>query len=266
VRHSSRGGFPITIVHACGHLAWLPEVADLASSEDALMSKGREIIAEAAYDVRVVDPTVGVESILTMGDPATILLEAAESASLLVMGARGRGAISSLLLGSVSHAVARQAHCPVVIVRRPSWYAPHTAPVVVGVDGTASSTSALDFAFRQAALDGVGLTVVHAAWDLPARLPSAAAWPCGAKPVVADEAAQYVEDALVTLAEKHPDVAVTKRNARGEPVRTLVRESRRASLVVVGSRGRRPLTTTILGSESRGVVENSESPVAVVRP
>ena len=50
------------------------------------------------------------------GAPAEILLDAAGEADLLVVGSRGRGGLTALLLGSVSQQCAHHATCPVVIV------------------------------------------------------------------------------------------------------------------------------------------------------
>jgi nucleotide-binding universal stress UspA family protein len=49
--------------------------------------------------------------------PAQALMQAAENASLLVMGPRGRGGFSGLLLGSVSDKLVHHAPCPVTVVR-----------------------------------------------------------------------------------------------------------------------------------------------------
>ena len=57
-----------------------------------------------------------VDRILTSGGAASAILEAAKGADLVVMGSRGLGGFSGLLLGSVSHQVAHHATCPVVIV------------------------------------------------------------------------------------------------------------------------------------------------------
>jgi nucleotide-binding universal stress UspA family protein len=52
--------------------------------------------------------------------PTTALLEHSRTAQLVVVGSRGRGGFSGMLLGSTSHALASHAHCPVIVIRRPS--------------------------------------------------------------------------------------------------------------------------------------------------
>jgi nucleotide-binding universal stress UspA family protein len=68
---------------------------------------------------KVVDPADAdrVSQRTVMGHPAKVLLEAAADASLLVIGSRGRGGFTGMLLGSVSQNVVARAACPVVVVR-----------------------------------------------------------------------------------------------------------------------------------------------------
>jgi nucleotide-binding universal stress UspA family protein len=60
-----------------------------------------------------------IERRLVPGGAAGALVEEARGASLLVVGSRGRGGFSGLLLGSVSQQVAHHAPCPIVIMPRP---------------------------------------------------------------------------------------------------------------------------------------------------
>ncbi len=61
-----------------------------------------------------------VETHLRSGDPDKEILRTAESlgVGLIVMGSRGLGSISRMLIGSVSDSVVRHAHCPVFVVRK----------------------------------------------------------------------------------------------------------------------------------------------------
>lgn len=63
------------------------------------------------------DPGIPVEQVVDEGPAAQVVLGAAKSAVLVVVGSRGRGGFSGLLLGSVSTQVVHHAHCPVVVVR-----------------------------------------------------------------------------------------------------------------------------------------------------
>jgi nucleotide-binding universal stress UspA family protein len=71
---------------------------------------------------KVVDPADAdrVSQRAVQGHPAQVLLDAAADASLLVVGSRGRGGFTGMLLGSVSQHIAARAACPVVVVRAPA--------------------------------------------------------------------------------------------------------------------------------------------------
>ena len=56
------------------------------------------------------------ERLAPEGPPATVLVEQASDASMLVVGSRGRGTVAGLVLGSVSQEVVKHAACPVLVV------------------------------------------------------------------------------------------------------------------------------------------------------
>lgn len=268
VRQAALEGRELVVVHACGVPGAMQDFEDIVANERGLMSVGRSIAREAVREARLTDATIGVDSIVTMGHAETVLGEASESADMIVLGARGRGTVASALLGSVSATLARESHCPVIIIRAfDESPEEDERPVVVGVDGTPVSSAAVEFAFRMASLRAAPLTLLHATWDLREQAAPIADLRSYAEKVnLSEEEERLVAETVAGLCEKYPDVVVTETYRRGEPVRQLVEASREASLVVVGSRGRRLLATTLLGSVSRGVAERAYCPVAVVRP
>jgi nucleotide-binding universal stress UspA family protein len=96
---------------------WGPP-AGYARREDATAAREKVAVTavEQAVDrVRDRAPDLQVESAVVEGRPETVLAGAAVNAGLLVVGARGRGDLKSLLLGSTSRAVLHDSPCPVYV-------------------------------------------------------------------------------------------------------------------------------------------------------
>jgi nucleotide-binding universal stress UspA family protein len=82
---------------------------------EKLRQAAEEAVAKAAAQLGESKPaSVRVRAV--NGFPAQELIEASRDADLLVVGSRGGGGFSRLLLGSISDHVAHHAHCPVVVV------------------------------------------------------------------------------------------------------------------------------------------------------
>ncbi|MCX4572675.1 universal stress protein [Streptomyces sp. NBC_01571] len=96
-----------------GLYGWSAPAVDVEVDED----DARQRMQKELTDVLGVDAAGSVRTRLVHGNPAEILLRAAEGADALVVGSRGRGAFARALLGSVSERVSQHAECPVVIVR-----------------------------------------------------------------------------------------------------------------------------------------------------
>jgi nucleotide-binding universal stress UspA family protein len=84
---------------------------------DALEEAERRVLTETVAGWRERFPQVPLTQRLVRGRPGRVLVEETATAQLVVVGARGRGGFSGLLLGSVSHAVLHHAKCPLTIVR-----------------------------------------------------------------------------------------------------------------------------------------------------
>lgn len=91
---------------------WAPDKATIDARE-------AEVLAERLAGWQEKYPDVAVERVVTHGKPAASLLDYADRAQLLVVGSRGRGGVTGLVLGSTSQALMSYALCPVLIARHP---------------------------------------------------------------------------------------------------------------------------------------------------
>jgi nucleotide-binding universal stress UspA family protein len=83
----------------------------------------QKALAEAVAAVDTGDRDVAISTCLRNGNPAQVLIDAAAGADLLVVGSRGHGGFTEMLLGSVSMHCVHHAPCPVTVIRpagRPS--------------------------------------------------------------------------------------------------------------------------------------------------
>jgi nucleotide-binding universal stress UspA family protein len=238
-------------------------------SDDTLRESAQIVLTEALAYAQKFAPAVEVTTELRSAAPATALMTAAHDALMVVVGAGRRGTISELLLGSVSLQLATHAPCPVVVVHvMQTGFAPgpEAGRVVVGVDGSAASSAALVEAFREASLQRIGLSVVHA-WTGPGGFDAPGSelhWEHLARDTE-DEELRMMAEQLAGLREEYPDVDVVQRLTEGGAAHTLADASRGARLVVVGSRGRGGFASLLLGSVSHGVLHRAHCPVMVVR-
>lgn len=81
------------------------------------MEEARDALNAIIREDLGAEPGVPVSTEVECGSPATVLLHAAAGADMLVVGSRGHGGFTDLLLGSTSEHVVRHAPCPVLVVR-----------------------------------------------------------------------------------------------------------------------------------------------------
>lgn len=136
-------------------------------------------------------------------------------------------------------------------------------PVVVGVDGSEAGLRAVDWAADEAALRGAPLRLVYASlWE---RYEGARLAEDLGKPSERVRAEDIVESAARRARLRRAEVKITTDVLPEEPEYTLLRESRNASLLVTGTRGRGALTEALLGSVSLTVAAHAHCPMIVVR-
>ncbi|MFI8458034.1 universal stress protein [Kitasatospora sp. NPDC085464] len=223
------------------------------------------------------------------GSPAHALAAAGARGGLIVLGSRGLGGFTGLLVGSVGLRVAADALCPVVLVRAGTGTGAGAdreadgeadaaadaagdvagdvvGDVVVGVQGDRACAEVLAFAFEQAARRGVTLRVLESR-SLPAG-PYVTQAPVDQREIrdsLAEAELVRLRDALARWRDKFPRVRVeaevTARHAGG----ALVDASRGASLVVLGRRTpAHQAGVSRLGSVAHAVLHHALCPVAIV--
>ncbi|MFD7451938.1 universal stress protein [Kitasatospora sp. NPDC059827] len=257
-----RRGAALRLVHAW---PWLTDGVSSYAEPDDLPAAAERTLAEAADAVRRSHPELAVHTDTVLDAPVDGLVAAAADAELLVLGSRGRGGFTGLLLGSVSMAVAGRSGTPVVVVREVGGEGAGegAGEVVVGVDAHAPEEEVLAFAFQEAALRGARVRAVHG-WDLPPLFGYAG----GAVPAGEIAQLEALEAKLLSLAlagprERHAAVEVVE-DVRLGAARGLVEASAGAGLVVVGRR-RRPIELgPRLGRIAHAALHHAEAPVAVV--
>jgi nucleotide-binding universal stress UspA family protein len=249
-----------------------------AGHEDRVAA-ARAFVTEAAARAGAgTDGGGDVDTIAIVDDVAArALLDRAPDSDLVVVGSRGHGGFSGLLLGSVSLQVSTHARVPVAVIpfdhgedRRRDRAA--IREIVVGVDGSPHSVAALRWAVREAQVRHCPLTALHvyphpAAMLAPGVLTSLQRAGVASFQARAHEAAQRALDDLIARALPPDAVGAVERAAvPGGAASVLVDEAADpATMLVVGRRGHGGFAGLLLGSVSQQCLHHARGPVVVVR-
>ncbi|MFB9312704.1 universal stress protein [Nocardioides plantarum] len=198
-------------------------------------------------------PGVVVHVVEDYIDPRLALTQLSEHAHLLVVGSHGRGPLASALLGSVSAAVARTAHCPTAVLRQHPSGSDRVGVVVV-IDREHPSTAAVELAFRHASTTQRPLRAVlcHDEHEHPRQHPDAA------------QLRLELSELCAGLGEKFPDVRVTHEVERGPLADVLVGATVTSDVVFMDRGPHRPLDRLARSGLATTVLEHARGPVVVV--
>ncbi|WP_067429658.1 universal stress protein [Nocardioides jensenii] len=254
---------PLTLLHGANVRGWdglSPYGVDRHLVVNAVTSEAQTLLTHVHHIVTARAPDLDVVEALVIGDPRQVLNEASKRASMLVLGSHGRGPMTSLQLGSVSLAVSRNAGCPVVILR-PQKPDTEGNGIVVGIGGHERNLAPLEFAYLQASLRSLPLTVMHGFWDPHG--------PMGFSLIGPDEPGneneyRLVAETIAGMSEKFPDVEVSVQLRRGLVEDCLIRAAKGMGMVVVGAHPDGVPLDVLTGSPTRALVEFADCMVAVV--
>lgn len=236
---------------------------------DDLQAETLEKVEEARGIAHEVAPELKIGHTIAEGSPIDMLLDMSRDVTMIVMGSRGLGGLSGMVMGSVSAAVVSHASCPVVVVRQnnPVNESTKYGPIVVGVDGSEVSQRATEYAFAEAAARSCELIAVHTWMDMQVQASLAGLSAAQQQwEEVEREQSELLTERLQPLIDQYPGVPVKKVITRDRPVRALVEQSDGAQLLVVGSHGRGGFKGMLLGSTSRALLQSAPCPMMVVRP
>lgn len=250
---AARRGCGLKLVHA---FIWpelkVPTGPPRGGPADAgLRHEAERFLDDAAKVAAHTDPRIPVTTEILTGAPTKVMLSQAHEAEVIVLGSRGLGGFTGLLVGSTAVQVASYSPVPVLVIRGEER---HAGPVVLGVDGSLESGAAVATGFAEADRRGAQLLAVHT-WTHP----------------VADDTGEFegaerraMSEALSGYQGEHPDVTVTELVLQRRPAPALIELSRTAQVMVAGTRGRGGFTGLLLGSVSQQLLHHAECPVMIV--
>lgn len=264
---ASRRHCELRVIHAftLPGIAGYPEFsADSDDLPDVMRRAGEKLLDQVTADLRRRNPGLTVTTRLVYERTSVVLRSESAEALLTVVGSGGESRLSGALLGSTTLAAASTGPAPVAIIHLGDIE--RTAgPVVVGIDGTATSEDAVGFAFHEASIRRAELLAVHVWNDLVVAGSHRLQNPLVDPERIRQQEREVLAERIAGWAEKYPDVPVRQILEEGRAVPCLLGYAQQAQLLVVGSHGRGGFAGMLLGSTSHALIIHSAAPVVVVR-
>jgi nucleotide-binding universal stress UspA family protein len=235
----------------------LTAAADYANADAQVRKAAAASLDDTAEELRAAHPELTVATEMQDGLVVPTLIAESQEALATVVGSRGTGGFSGLLLGSVSAQVAANGHGTVVVARpilNPS------APVLVGYDGSEAARAALEYGVAEALAQGKPLVVASVFWEEPWDVPGP-----DSRGKAEQKAERLLAEGLDEYVRAHPKLRAQTRAIHSlNEEHAMTDEANRASLTVVGCRGRGGFAGLVQGSVSQALVNHAACPVAVI--
>ncbi|MEU4849133.1 universal stress protein [Streptomyces gilvosporeus] len=248
---------PLHIVHATGIDDWGGGLS--SDAVRLILDAAPGLVDQAAKQATDRVPDLQVTTAVSQDSATVSLLQAAGEDGTIVVGSRGLGGFSALLLGSVGLRTAARAQGPVVVVRGAEQ--PSTGSVVAGVRDE-RDLDAVRFAATTAGHRKASLRLLSA-WTYSQYAESMVPM-VEAVREVAEAAATASARIVDSVREEFPDLSVTDDVVRvPSPAGALVEASAHADLLVVARKPRQPVGAA-LGRVTHAVLHHAHCPVAVI--
>jgi nucleotide-binding universal stress UspA family protein len=239
---AARRSAPLRIMSVMTVLAHVSSAGDSpVTLADLMGSVYAQSLQETAERAATVAPEVTITTELMTGSPSHLLADAADTASMLVVGAYGMGGYAEPGAGPETRYVTVHASCPIAVIRDPAGI--EHGEIAVGVRNVDDAQAALQFAFEEAAVREAHLSVVHACDD---NNP-----PTG-----------HFAESLSRWQLLFPQVPTSYKQVGGPPGRILTAYTGFTDLTVVGRRDDRGRSG--YGSTLRTLLNHAQAPVVIV--
>jgi nucleotide-binding universal stress UspA family protein len=222
------------------------------------------------YERLVAQPGLAVEGFVLRGRPGSAIVDEAGAmeADLIVLGSRGHGTISTMLLGSTAAEVVDHAPCPVLVARSNGL-----GSIAFADDGSGPARRAERVLAEWPIFAGSPISVVTVA---ETAVPVAAGFTPGLYDQVLDSYTRSVDEAREEVRKEAGSAAGRLTTAgrpaqpvalEGDPAAELVRfaTSREIGTLVMGTRGHTGITRLLLGSVARNVLVHASCSVLIAR-
>jgi len=228
--------------------------------QKAMIDSGTQVLDSLEATVR--SENLRITRRVEVGHPASVVLDAVASIhpDLLAVGATGKGRVSEVALGSVSHRLFLHAPCATLVVKTPVKELRRVLVAIEGSDDAERLKNWLDAYPFTNAVDVTVVSIVPVAGLVdPATIPALESW---------DQAAVagahgLVRDVAAALSAHRYRAA--GRVLRGHPAAAIAREASDCDVVIVGSHGRKGLERFLVGSVSHAVTHGASCSVLVIR-
>jgi nucleotide-binding universal stress UspA family protein len=142
-----RHGLSLDVIHVFSWPAFYPPfLPDSVAVRVDPRAAAAELVETTTDTISQQYPKLPIHGQVIDGNPAGTLVDTSRRAAYLVIGHRGAGGFSELLLGSVGVHTTTHAQCPVVVIRGETNHP--NGPILVGVDGSVPARAAARYAFK----------------------------------------------------------------------------------------------------------------------